>query len=41
MVGAPAHLIAVAATTLREAIALGPADRLRLRFGRPIGEIQS
>ena len=40
-VGAPAHLIAVRATTLREAIALGPADRLRLRFGRPIGEIQS
>ena len=40
-VGAPAHLIAVRATTLREAIAWGPADRLRLRFGRPIGEMQS
>ena len=40
-VGAPAHLIAVRAATLREAIAFGPADRIRLRFGRPIGEIQS
>ena len=40
-VGAPAHLIAVRAGTLREAIAFGPADRLRLRFGLPIGEIQS
>ncbi len=40
-VGAPADLLAVRAATLREAIAMGPADRLRLRFGHPIGEIQS
>ncbi len=40
-VGAPAHLIAVRARTVREAIAFGPADRIRFRFGRPTGEIQS
>jgi len=36
VVGAAADLLAVPATTLREAIAFGPADRMVWRRGRPV-----
>jgi cytosine deaminase len=37
-VGAPAHMVAVAASSLREAIAWGPRERTTWRFGRRNGE---
>ena len=45
VVGAPAHMVAVRARTVREAIAWGPAVRLRWRYGVlsgvPDGEMES
>ena len=40
-VGAAADLLAVPATTLREAIAFGPADRMVWRRGRPVPPVRS
>jgi cytosine deaminase len=40
-VGAPAHMVAVPAATLREAIAWGPSRRVTWRSGRRAGEIES
>ena len=44
-VGAPAHIVAVRAQSVREAIAWGPAERKRWRFGdsalAPTSEMES